>query len=79
MGQRFNYAGNTRTAQDCYRKGIGFTFAAIAGVFDVNQELVFLMNGGFLLFFDALVWVFLASGLTIIGVLLIRSAYRPRG
>ncbi|HMF33510.1 MAG TPA: hypothetical protein VKK79_18955 [Candidatus Lokiarchaeia archaeon] len=78
MGQRFSY-GHPQTAQDCYRKGIGFTFAAIGGVFDVNQELVLAQYGGILLFFDAFVWIFLASVLTIIGVLLIRSAYRPKG
>jgi len=78
MGSRFSY-GHPQTSQDCYRKGIGFVVTAVAAVFDVNQELYFSSVGGLPFYLEAFTWTILAPLLTIIGVLLVRSAYRPKG
>jgi len=79
MGRRFSYSGLEQTSKDCYHKGIGFAIAALGAVFDVVAPLTFSSWGGFLGFFEALFFVYLAPLLTFIGIILVRKAYRPRG
>ncbi len=79
MGKRFAFSGHEQTSKDCYNKGIGFTIAALGNVFDVVAPLVFLSWGGILAFFEAFFWVFTGPILTLVGIFLVRKAYRPRG
>ncbi len=79
MGKRFSFAGKDQVSQDCYRKGWGFALMAIAAIFNLNYDLIFVQAGGIALWAEIAFMIFLAPIFTFVGFLFVRSAYRPRG
>ncbi len=78
MARRFSYKF-PQTSKDCRMKGTGFVLLGLAAITSFDNPLNLYYYGGLTGWFELFFVVFLGGTLTIIGLYLIRKAYRPRG
>src|SRR5271157_144702 len=76
MASRFSYR-LPQTSKDCKRKGWGFALMAIAAIFNLNYPLQTAALGGIVYAGEILIYVLLAPIFNLVGVLMVRTAYRP--
>ncbi len=82
MARRFNQSTSLimkATAKDCRMKGTGFVLLGIAAICSFDNPVNWLGMGGLPAWFELFFVMFLGGTLTIIGLYVIRKAYRPRG
>ncbi len=78
MARRFSYKF-PQTTKDCRMKGTGFIILGLAAITSFDNPLNLFKFGGITAWLELFFVVFLGGTLTIIGLYLIRKAYRPRG
>ncbi len=67
------------TSKDCRMKGTGFILLGLAAITSFDNPVNWFEMGGLPAWFELYFVMFLGGTLTIIGLYLIRKAYRPRG